>query len=325
MAYIYKIYNDINMKIYIGKTKDTIEARFKQHIKASKGNNKKGIMLYAAMRKYGVENFHIELVEECSEDMLNEREIYWISVFDCCILDGPDKGYNMTRGGDGGATLSTDAHRRVNGEPIQQYDLNGNFIAEYVSSGEAAEFTHTTQTEINRCCNMARNAYSANGFIWKRKNDFTPVDVWVAANKTKNNRKAVEQYSLDGKLIQTYESIAEAGRTTGVDNSQINECCNKRRKSAHDYIWKFVHDPTPIEELIKIQNPNANKPRPVEQYDLKGNLIAIFPSIAEAARKCAPNHNTSCISDVCNGTQKTAYGYIWRFSNKTYKEGVANE
>lgn len=68
MAYIYKIYNDINMKIYIGKTKDTIETRFKQHIKASKANNKKGVMLYAAMRKYGVENFHIELVEECSED-----------------------------------------------------------------------------------------------------------------------------------------------------------------------------------------------------------------------------------------------------------------
>ena len=76
MAYIYQIINDINQKIYIGKTEFSIEKRFKEHCyDAFRANNEKR-PLYSAMRKYGVEHFHIELIEET--DNPEEREIYWI-------------------------------------------------------------------------------------------------------------------------------------------------------------------------------------------------------------------------------------------------------
>ena len=64
MGYIYKISNTINDKVYIGKTAFSIEKRFKEHCQdAFKEHNEKR-PLYSAMRKYGVEHFHIELIEE---------------------------------------------------------------------------------------------------------------------------------------------------------------------------------------------------------------------------------------------------------------------
>lgn len=48
------------------------------------------------MNKYGIENFHIELIEECSINEVNEREIYWIERYNSF-----KEGYNATKGGDG--------------------------------------------------------------------------------------------------------------------------------------------------------------------------------------------------------------------------------
>lgn len=88
-------------------------------------------------------------------------------------------------------------------------------MAEYVSTGAAQESTGTSQDEINRCCIRARNAYSANGYIWKRKCDETPIEVWVEANKKKFGRHAVAKYNLHGELLETYISVAEANRKNG--------------------------------------------------------------------------------------------------------------
>ena len=75
MPYIYKIINDINNKIYIGKTTGTVEKRFQEHIKDSK-KYYKNRPLYNAMNKYGIEHFKIEPIEKCNLDILSEREKY---------------------------------------------------------------------------------------------------------------------------------------------------------------------------------------------------------------------------------------------------------
>ena len=94
MAYIYKITNDINNKIYIGKTHLNIEQRFKIHCQDSQKVTQEHRPLYAAMRKYGIEHFYIELVEETTNP--EEREIYWINYYNSF-----KNGYNATLGGDG--------------------------------------------------------------------------------------------------------------------------------------------------------------------------------------------------------------------------------
>ena len=94
MSYIYKITNDINEKVYIGKTDYSIEKRFKEHCRDAFRPKEEQRPLYAAMRKYGVNHFHIELIEETNNS--DEREIYWIKFYDSYA-----NGYNATYGGDG--------------------------------------------------------------------------------------------------------------------------------------------------------------------------------------------------------------------------------
>ena len=97
MIGIYKITNKINGKSYIGQFV-CIEKRFKNHINTINKvtDHCYDYPLYRALRKYGINNFDFEILEECKHDKLDEREKYWISVFDT-LRDG----YNQTFGGDG--------------------------------------------------------------------------------------------------------------------------------------------------------------------------------------------------------------------------------
>lgn len=93
---IYIIRNKINHKVYIGQTTMCIKDRFKAHIKKSTINNRR-YKLYNAFRKYGIENFYIELLEEnIPIEELNDREIFYIEKY-----DSYENGYNSTKGGDG--------------------------------------------------------------------------------------------------------------------------------------------------------------------------------------------------------------------------------
>lgn len=92
---IYKIVNKLTGDFYIGKTTKTKEERLQRHFYTSSYGSE--THLHRAMRKYGKSNFIIEEVEcQLSEDVLDEREMYWIEK-----LNPP---YNMTEGGDGGVT-----------------------------------------------------------------------------------------------------------------------------------------------------------------------------------------------------------------------------
>ena len=95
-GYIYKITNDINDKVYIGKTLYSIEKRWKEHCADRTKNEVKNRPLYKAINKYGKEHFHIEIIEECDEEILSMREIYWIETY-----HSYSNGYNATLGGDG--------------------------------------------------------------------------------------------------------------------------------------------------------------------------------------------------------------------------------
>ena len=108
---IYKITNLINNKIYIGKTVGTAEERFKRHCRDAKGNIKNTDYFHLALRKYGLNNFKVEIVETNIEnkELLSQREIYWIDYYNSY---NSEIGYNLTKGGTGGA-LTGEALERM--------------------------------------------------------------------------------------------------------------------------------------------------------------------------------------------------------------------
>ena len=96
MAYIYKITNKVSGKSYIGKTLKSVEDRFSEHCRERVRERCKNRPLYRAMNKYGIENFEISVLEEITDSVASEREIFWIDHFGTY-----SKGYNATKGGDG--------------------------------------------------------------------------------------------------------------------------------------------------------------------------------------------------------------------------------
>lgn len=115
MGYIYKITNDVNGKMYIGKTElvDPYK-RWKEHLQDYKKRRCEKRPLYAAMNKYGEEHFHFEVIEETdTSDKTCEREQYWINKLHTYVGFEDCNGYNATLGGDGKAYLSLDENEVI--------------------------------------------------------------------------------------------------------------------------------------------------------------------------------------------------------------------
>lgn len=211
MAYIYQITNDINGKIYIGKTEFSIEKRFKEHCQdAFKDRNEKR-PLYAAMRKHGIEHFHIELIEETNDP--EEREIYWIEQ-----KRSFKNGYNATTGGDGKKYID--------------YDL---VISSYKEIKSIVDTAKVLNISIDSVSNILR------------QNNISII----SSSKVNLNKygKITNMYSLEGEFLKSFSSTNEAAQYM-IDNNltnckkttikqHITEVCTGRRKTAAKYQWRY--------------------------------------------------------------------------------------
>jgi len=195
MAYIYKIVNSLNSKVYIGQTLIALDRRFNQHLQDSVKERYINRPLYVAMNDLGKENFSIELIEET--DIPNEREKHYIRFY-----DSKENGYNATTGGQGRGLLDFDKiyqlhllgksitdicndmgcsrHwvyrvlkeqgknvRQGKIKQIEQYDLEDNYIATYESVAKAAEAVGANRRSNHIGCAALGKRKTAHGFKWK--------------------------------------------------------------------------------------------------------------------------------------------------------------
>lgn len=206
MAYIYQIINDINQKIYVGKTEFSIEKRFKEHCKDAFRERNEKRPLYSAMRKYGVEHFHIELIEET--DDANNREIYWIEK-----LGSFKWGYNATIGGDGKKYLD--------------YDLIIASYQEIKNIEETARKLGISSDSVERILKE------------KKEKIYSQQEI----NLVKSGKKVAQCDKKTGKILNIFPSIGSAGRAINKpDITHISAVCLGKRQSAYGYKWKFIEN-----------------------------------------------------------------------------------
>ncbi len=283
---IYKIENKINNKIYIGQSIDIMH-RWDQHKMDAFNESltqKYRSALYSAIRKYGLQNFKFEIIEQCNKTDLNIREIYWIKYYNS---NNPNFGYNLTSGGDSPPKIITKCY---------QYNLDGYFIKEFMSVVCASEETGANKTSISRCCHG--DIKSAGGYIWR----LYKVEK-IEEYNSEREVIPIYQYSKNGDLIQVYKSMSIAAKISGINVSLICSCCAHDIKSAGGYVWRKEGD------AFSYSNEQGSNRVTLIVINKNGEIIGKFLSYTEAHNLTGLDRRT--IKKLCSTKNTDSNGNKW--------------
>ena len=211
MAYIYQIQNDVNGKIYVGKTEFSIEKRFKEHCNDAYKNSKEKRPLYAAMRKYGIEHFHISLLEET--DNPEERECYWIE-----RLRSFKDGYNATIGGDGKKYLD--------------YDL---IISTYKQVKNIARTAKICQCDKSSVSKILKE-YKIEIISQQEVNQHRANVIFML---NKDTQEIIRSFISASEALRYLNQEGITSSTSHGAMSHITDVCKGKRKTAYGYKWSY--------------------------------------------------------------------------------------
>lgn len=248
---IYKITNLINGKCYIGQSVDILR-RWRNHKETSKNSSKEAYEypLYRAFRKYGLENFSFEILEECKKEELDIKETFYINKYNSL-----NEGYNQVLVGQGGTkvtpqevnlikydliytTLSSDEIGKkygYSGRSVRAINIGETWREENESYPLRKKFTHNQKNYCQDCgCEISLQANRC-----------------VACENLKRKQDAIEQKPVTREelkeLIRTvpFTQIAEK---FGVTDNAIRKWCDlyslPRKKSEIKKIsekdWKTI-------------------------------------------------------------------------------------
>jgi len=208
---IYRVVNKFNDKVYIGATTKSLEERKRDHAqKALKG---KGSAFQEAIAKYSVDNFIWEEIDTAENlNILAEKEKKYIKFY-----DSNHTGYNSDEGGGFKKT-------------VYQYDQDGNLIGTFSSLKEIETRLHIDKRRVSNACT---HSSLCNGNFWSYKEN----DTFQPPSDAK--KRKVMQFDMENKLIQTYGSVSEASKMTGISKTCIARCCRGERESSKGFIWKY--------------------------------------------------------------------------------------
>ena len=210
--------------------------------------------------------------------------------------------------------------------PVNQYDLDGNFIKQYESLTEAGKPYGNTSTIWRACIQHVDekgcHTYTAYGYQWRYADDCDDIGKYIrpkskrAKGGNAHNAVKINQYDKNGKYIKTWECIKDAADFYNINVSTIVGALNEsKNKNAKGFQWRRYEDYSDCSDIARYER-NHNYDycmKRVGQYDINGNLLKIYNSGKEASIET--NVSQTCISSCCKGKTRTAGGYIWKYAS----------
>lgn len=116
------------------------------------------------------------------------------------------------------------------------YDDNKKLVAIYPSIAECCRVTGFNASWLIEQLNRKVKTLS-HGYYWS---DIEDSSFEIKKTHIQPSQKKVGQYNYDGKLVETFTSLSEAGRKTFSNRHRISDCCNEKISSYKGYKWKFI-------------------------------------------------------------------------------------
>ena len=238
MAYIYKITNSINNRVYVGQ---------------SNGANPKyyteGTVIRRAIKKHGRENFTktILIEGEFNQKLLNELETHYIRLY---APHGTSISYNILPGGENGVKgykFTEEQIKRISeahkGLPVTQEfrDKMSKIVKGRVYSQEAKDRMKEGSREYHRT--HKKKPVSAET---RQKISIAGKGrVNSAYNRLRTSERTsipIIQFSLSGEFIKEWKSATEVRKTININHTHIASCCRGKRNSCGKFKWKYKKD-----------------------------------------------------------------------------------
>lgn len=207
--------------------------------------------------------------------------------------------YNMTTGGRKGPDQSV---------TVYQYDTEGNFVKEWKSLRAAAKNFEVTDTAIK---NAAELKSPSCGFYWSTtKYDKLPLKEYVRTNfKSKDeipevkvtSTSRVYVYDLDGNFVTEYDNPIACRNAMGMKNT--NAIYKAMRLGWECNGYQMSAEKLPFMKKIR----KCNGQMRIDRYDLDGNYIETYKSLAEAQRQYGVN-----VLKCIRGQRETCKGFIFK-------------
>ena len=212
---IYKAQNTITGQIYVGATSQGIEQRRLDHI--YKSNQASATVFQEAIATFGIDAFTWNQIDTASnQNELAEKEIQYIQKYDSFQL-----GYNLNKGGGGFR------------KKVFQYELaKGNLVGIYDNLTTASKAINATKKSISNVCLGIDK--TCKGFYWS----YAYIDQYIPQIDLR--KKKVIQLSLEGNLLNTFDSASQASKITGVSKSCVTRCCRGERTQSKGFLWRYI-------------------------------------------------------------------------------------
>jgi len=328
MAYIYSITNLQNNKLYVGKTSQSNPYdRWKQHLQLarnkdniSEDNSVHSMPIVRAISKYGADNFKFRVLEECTEESVNEREKHYIEKYN--TADGV--GYNCTYGGEGISKPKKYWSNHPSSKPVSCYTLDGEWIRDYESIGLAADDKGNGKgkSPINFC--IKGKTSQAFGYRWSLKDE--PLKI---IEKRVNVRGVV--YGINPTLgrKKMWKSQADAAEEITGDRKNNNgifhslQSPNNNKYQVKDWYlfkskprnWKPAIKGMTSESAKKVAKISAEKrKKPIYGISITTGERIEFNSISEASFFIKGERNYSAVGSISNNIQNIENGKTWCYS-----------
>lgn len=235
--YIYIIKNTVSNKCYVGQTIQPVKERVKQHFKKSA---KSCPALAAAIRKYGPDNFSVEVIAEAdSQDKLNELEVHFISEFNSISPNGYNLEYGGSRGKDSEET------KRKRKEAINKPECLAQISSKSKENWARPEY----RAKIAEARKQTwKNPQYRKDFMERltspesvaKQREIAKRTIVAAAEKLK--KPLIGLHRKTG-ISTWYPSISDAVKC-GFSQPEISKCCRYdfTKYSHRNHYWRFANE-----------------------------------------------------------------------------------
>ena len=224
---IYCIENIQTNKKYIGQSVD-INDRWRRHISKLNHNSHYNDYFQKAWNKYGKESFEFYVLEYCSVKDLDEREIYYIELYQ---TTNRDLGYNLRSGGQNGGSMFTEESIKKLSQSIKN-----SYTEELKNQRSKDALEQWSNPEIK-----AKIIGKNNGMYGKHHTEETRKKISEINKGRKSWRRditPVRCVELDKEFIDS----TDAGKIMNLDGSCILKVCQGKRKTCGGYHWEFIKE-----------------------------------------------------------------------------------